>query len=330
MKTSSPQAAMSRWLHARTHVLVLSHERPDGDALGSLFALRTILRATGKTASLYLRAPLPQRYRALFADEPEILTGDAGIPAGVDSVLCLDVAEWPRVDAPPAWRAAPPGLPTAVIDHHRGQPGFGDLHWVDSTQAATAQMLALLARAGAFPLPPAAASALLVGLVMDTGGFRFPNTDAAVLRAAAELIEAGADFDAVMHALFMSEPHGRLRLQAQVIAAARFAFAGRLVYTVLTAPMVEATGAEPADTEGLIDALKTVAGIEVACLLHVEDDGVRFSFRSHRADRPVDGMARRLGGGGHLLAAGARVQGIDAATAESMLLELFREGIRDE
>jgi phosphoesterase RecJ-like protein len=156
---------------------------------------------------------------------------------------------------------------------------------------------------------------------MDTGAFQFPNTTPAVLRCAARLTAGGADFATVMDRLFYHEPLGRRRLAARLLEQLRFACSGRLAYACLLPAWLEELGVEPADTEGLIDSLRVLDGVDMVCLLQPEADGVRLSLRARRRAWPADRVAHALGGGGHPLAAGARLRGATLAEAEARLLQ---------
>ena len=323
-----PQHRVRRWLEGRTSLLLVAHERPDGDAYGSLFGLHLALRAMHKRSFVYLGSPLPERYARILPLGDGVVVGTAdGLPE-FEGIVCLDVTSWQRTEHP--WPASsPPGAPpVCLIDHHPDSGDFAGLSWQDPTRAATAQMLTMLLRDWACAVPPAAATALLVGLVMDTGGFRFPNTNADVLRDAAFLIECGADLARTMHALFMCESYAKRVLEATLLQTACFAGDGRLIFATLTDATLREHGLTDADTEGLIDTLKAVDGVCMACLLRVEQSRVRFSLRAHNEEYRVDGIARELGGGGHRLAAGATVAGITGPQAQKLLIELAEGMIR--
>lgn len=313
-----------RWLECRSDLLLLAHERPDGDALGSLIGLHLALQSVGKNCTSYLREPLPRRYARLLPLPEGLHSGS--LPShwqeSFDGVVCLDGTGWDRLDLPLGLEPQKVGIPACVIDHHPDNQRFGDLSWVEPTSAATAQMLIELLRSWGVGVDSQVASCLLCGLITDTGGFRFANVTAAVLRDAAGLIDSGADCHALMKGLFMREPYGRRLLEAKIVEQACFAHSGRLVFSVLTDAMMAETGVEPADTEGLIDVLKSVDGVEIACLLQPGPDHVRLSLRSMNPAQPVDDIAHAFGGGGHRLAAGARVAGGTLAQVEARLLEL--------
>jgi len=331
MNTNATIEQIGGWLTARSNLLLLAHERPDGDAYGSLLGMQAALAAAGKTATVYLRADLPARYRRLLgAGQGPLLCAAAACPAGVDGVICLDTTDRGRLDAPAGLIAAEAGPATLVVDHHPDNSVFGDLNWVAPDMAATAQMLAVLLNQWRPELLPAAADALLVGLAMDTGGFRFANTDPAAFQTAAILLRAGARHREIMDVLFFSEPHGLLLLRARLLQDAVFAHDRSLLYATLSPELIAEYGVDPADTEGLIDGLRIVQGVCIACLLQPGGGQVRFSLRSRDPAFPVNGIAAALGGGGHRLAAGAKVTGMTLEHAERTLLELTGKVLVDD
>ena len=194
------------------------------------------------------------------------------------------------------------------------------MNLVDSGMAATCQFLLDLFTANAMAIPPDAAAWLLTGLFMDTGAFRFTNTSPAVLRAAARLMELGADYAKVMDGLFFHEPYSRRRLAARLLETAEFHFGGRLLLTRLPPAWLTEFETAPADTEGLIDTLRVVDGVLITALLQPEPNRVRVSLRSRGDAWPVDGLAHALGGGGHRLAAGIKLDGMTLDQAREAVL----------
>lgn len=315
--------AFDQWLDGKQRILVVSHERPDGDAFGSLCGAVRALRNAGKDADGYSGTPLPrklhrlQRHDAVRTEGPDLRT--------VDGILCLDCGSPERVDAPDKIAAEVRAGHVCNIDHHPDNTRFGTPDLVVPDAAATAEILTWLFAPRGW-MDPAAADALLAGIVLDTGGFRFPNTSARTLRTVASLQDSGADLPGIMDELFHREPLGRLRLEAMLVETARFAFDQRLCYAVLPPKAPAEFGLRPEDLEGLIDVLRSIDGVEMACLLQPQNnDCMRFSFRARSSRFPVGPLARALGGGGHELAAGARVENTDETRAEKRLLELAAE-----
>ena len=313
---------LARFLAGHRRLLLLTHERPDGDAFGSLIGLTLALAEGGVSATAFLTQPVPARYG--FLPFPSDLICVGSLPAGstFDAALVVDCSNRARVDCPRSlpWDTVS-RLPLGNVDHHADNERYGTLNLVEPGMAATAQLLAESLQAAGSRIPAAAASWLLVGVIMDTGAFQFSSTTAATLNAAAVLVRCGADYTRIMDGLFFQEPLGRRRLAARLIEHARFAHAGRVLYSVLDSAWFAELGVAPDDTEGLIDSLRTIAGVEIACLIQPETDAIRLSLRARSPAFPVDGLAHELGGGGHPLAAGARLQAVSVAEAVRILLE---------
>ena len=317
--------AVRDWLKGRARILVLTHERPDGDAYGALCGALLALREAGKECLGYLKLPLPQRYARVLPPVPELILGTPLPRTGLDGIVCLDVTGLERVERPAGIDANFNGLPLCVIDHHADHTRFGQTEWVDARQAATCQMLLHLLRDARGRVSPPVAACLLTGLLMDTGGFRFANAGAGVLRDAAALVDAGADLHGLMTSLFLRESLGRRRLEARLLAQAVSLHGGRGLYSVLTPHLLAEFGVPPQDTEGLIDVLRGIEGVDIACLVQPEPGAVRLSLRSQNSACPVNGIARQLGGGGHVLAAGARLPDVNVAQAVTALTEETRK-----
>lgn len=311
---------VARWLRARRRLLLLlTHVRPDGDAFGSLIGLLRLLQQDSRwECAAYLSNGLPARYRTFFGDDSGLRTH--GIqPDAFDGAVCLDTTTWQRVDLPVSMTQPNALLPVCNIDHHMDNSRYGDVCWI-SQSAATAQMLPRLAEELDLAMTAAAATPLLTGLLTDCGGFRYANTDAAALRDAAALIDAGADYGAITDRLFLAETYERLRLKSELLENATFEFGRQLAYAVLSPAMLQAYGVEPADTENVIDILRIIDGVQIACLLQPEDDGVRLSLRSRSHACAAGDIARALGGGGHPLAAGVWLAGTSVDDAVEKLL----------
>ncbi len=319
-------AAVAGWLRDHRNLLLLSHERPDGDAYGCLLGAAITLQTAGWNCQAYSGGKLPERYRRVLPD------GGAGIAAALppgfrpDGILCLDCTGFDRLDAPQGMKPADGSLPVCCVDHHGDNPGFGQVNWIDPGMGAAAQMVSQLLRLGlGLPISPPAATAMLAGILLDTGAFQFTNTSPAVLREAALLQEAGADYQALINGLYFEYAYGLQLLKAEIFRRARQAHGRRLLYATLDDALLAACGVDRRETEGVIDVLRQVAGVDICAILQQQDGDVRVSLRGRSAAFPVSTIAAKLGGGGHLLAAGATLKGASLAHAEARLLELTAE-----
>jgi bifunctional oligoribonuclease and PAP phosphatase NrnA len=301
----SDMTAVVEMLRGNDRFLVVTHENPDGDALGSLRAIALGLRALGKDVVTYLSgdAPLPAEYGFLdLGDLRRTLPHDLG-----DRVLVA-------VDCASARRIAPDDLAVSGarlvidIDHHHDNTRFGAENLIVADASSTAEIVRDVLRELGVELTPAIAEALYVGLVTDTGRFQYSNTTPKALRLAAELVEAGADVHGIFREVYESVQFAKLKLLARALERAQLYEGGRLVVTHLVKSDYAAVGAEEPYSEGIIDYLRAVEGSEVVALIREppRDDGPtrRISLRSSHDQLDVSAIARLQGGGGHRQAAG--------------------------
>ncbi|MCB2186027.1 MAG: bifunctional oligoribonuclease/PAP phosphatase NrnA [Deltaproteobacteria bacterium] len=298
-------------------VLVVAHQDPDGDALGSTLGLAHLLRALGKEVHVYSAGPLPEEY--LFLPGMAWL---APLPpaAAVDLAVLLDCHQTGRTgpESGPYLDAVARG---AVVDHHRGQSEYGQAAWLDTSYAATAGMLIDLAREAGWPLTPEAATCLFTGLQTDTGSFRYSNTTPRTFRQAAELVEAGADVWGISQEVYATRPR-RIHLLSRMLESMSLHQDGRLALARVSLADLAACQCQAQDLEQVVETLRTIPGVEVAALLReLPGQRVKISLRS-RGRQDVSGLALKLGGGGHRNAAGAKVDGSLDQVATRLLTPL--------
>ena len=315
-------AEIAEVLAGARSVGILTHRRPDGDAIGSSIALAQALEAQGKEVTLVNEDEVPDTLRFLTGSEafrtPHQFTG----PVPVDAVAVLDAAGRDRVGEG-AWAVFANRGPVINIDHHISNAGFGDLNHVDATSPATGQIVFELIKESDWELTPAARDALFAAISTDTGCFRFPSTGAATYRAAADLVDRGLDVGKVSQDLYESYPLRRLLLLRDLLQDMEIREDGRVVAVKLTRAMADAVGMRPGDTEGLIDVARSVDTVIVAVFFEEMTDGkIRVSSRSKTPRVDVGKICAVFGGGGHQLAAGARMAGPIDAAAEKFLTEV--------
>jgi phosphoesterase RecJ-like protein len=319
MTTTEMRAALSR----DGRYLIGAHERPDGDSVGSMLALRRWLRARGAPADVVVPGGVGAPYDVL-PDAKGALNAFPSDTANATLVI---------VDTPARDRiAGADGLPDRiehllVIDHHPDNNGYGTLNLVDTTASSAALLVFETLTSSddeASAIDEETAALLYVGVMTDTGAFRFGNTDARTLRAAARLVELGAGPAQLSNIVYGSQPIGRLRLLGLVLSSVVTEADGAVAFLTLTDEMRARTGASGEEIEGLASYGRLVDGVEVAVLLREEGKDVRLSMRSQgRVD--VNVLARRLGGGGHRSASGALIPG-PVAEAKDRVLEAL-EGL---
>jgi phosphoesterase RecJ-like protein len=300
--------------------LLVTHENPDGDALGSLVAMQGLLTALGKDSAMFLSRdefPLPYEYEFFGLDG---MVNDIPLDLELRVVVFLDCGNVDR-----SGLTAAGGALTLNIDHHHDNTHFATLNHVVADASCTAEIVWDLMRALGVRPTQEMAEALYVGLVTDTGRFMYENTGIRAHVMAAELIEAGVDVHEIYRRLYEGMPEPKLELLARALNAVARYDDGRLTFARLSAQDFDSTGAEESYTEGIIDQLRSVRGTKVAALEREVTDGrhvSKVSLRATDGEVDVSAIARAAGGGGHRQAAGFTT---DMAPEE--LVAFLREAI---
>ncbi len=302
-------AAVVAALAAADRVLIATHENPDGDAIGSMAAAAGAIRSLGKEVRTYLEPESTIPHEVAFLDtdglertlDPDSLEGW--------TLLALDCGNERRLGA------QHPDLlsrcsPVIDVDHHHDNSRFGGVNLIDGTASSTAEILVRIFDGLGVEMTPAVAEALYVGLVTDTGRFQYRTTSPAALRLGARLVESGVDVHKIFERVFESIQPGKLRLLGRVIDHAVPYCDGRLLISHVTRDDLALVEGDEATTEGLIDHLRAVEGVQVAGLIREQvplaDGSItpnRVSLRS-RGLIDVSVIARLSNGGGHKQAAG--------------------------
>lgn len=318
--TATAAEIAGEWMRADS-ILVLTHERPDGDAVGSALGTAEFLRSCGKRAEALFPEMLPKRYER-FARAGRFEPLSPQMCAAYDLILVLDCANPARIATGGMTIADLASHRVLNIDHHRGNTVPGAVNFVDSTAAAASLLTFEIARLTGKKIPPEAATLWYLGITTDTGSFRFANTTPRVLLAAAELMELGAKQEAVVNAVYFSKPRNQQLFEAELMEKfLKVAADGKISYAVLPEEFPARHGFDMRDSEGVIDLLREIDGTVIAVLAYQREGVFKFSFRSKESAFPVGPFARSLGGGGHEMAAGATVPLPDAAAAEKFILE---------
>jgi phosphoesterase RecJ-like protein len=302
--------------------LVVTHENPDGDALGSLLATTLALRQLGKDAEMVLmgEAPLPSEYHFLALDG---LLREPPDDMGERVLVAVDCAKADRIgpDLTPVERA-----PLVLdIDHHHDNTRFGDVNLIVASASSTGEVLRDVLGELGVELTPEIAEPLYVALVTDTGRFQYSNTTPKSLRLAAELVDAGADVHAVFQEVYESVEFAKLKLLARALDRAKVLEGGRIVVSYLLRTDFAEVGAAEPYSEGIIDYLRAVEGAELAVLIREppRDSGPthKGSLRASVDELDVSVIARIFGGGGHRQAAG-----FSSEKPVGEITELIRKG----
>jgi phosphoesterase RecJ-like protein len=300
-------------------ILLTSHRRPDGDGTGSMAGLASLLRAQGKSATIYSVDPIARRYRWL----PMVSSTVHTIPFDerYDCTIVVDCADVSLLgDTLP-----PPEVCGTLItlDHHASGKPFGDLAVWDPTAAAVGVLVHRIAMHEGWPVTMECAVPLYVSLISDTGGFRHANTNAEVLQVGAELIRAGVVPATIAASLEERPSPGKLRLLGSVLSTLELHCAGRAGVLTVTTDMVEGARASWEDIEGMVNWARNVEGVQVGVLLTTaKGGGVRVSMRSRSEKIDVGKVCMSLGGGGHPGAGGCHLDESLGSTKEKVVRAL--------
>jgi len=317
--TTSKFTEIGRALREHQHFAVLGHVRPDGDALGSQLALALSLKKLGKDVRVWNEDGMLEKYS--FLARSDLMSKPPATAEDFDVAIALDTAIQNRLGTTvQAVRSAKVWI---NIDHHPSNPCYGDLVHVDPTAPATAQILFELISDQQLPIDSEIAENLFVAISTDTGSFQYPNTTARTFEIAAELIRCGVDVGRISQLTYENYPRRRIELLRELLATMRFDLGGRIASFSLSMKTAARLNVLPEDNEGLIDHLRAIRGVIVAVFFEELADGkVRVSMRSKIEKVDVCAICQKFGGGGHTLAAGARIRGTLAEVEERVLKEI--------
>jgi phosphoesterase RecJ-like protein len=290
-------------------ILLVGHTDPDGDCLGSLYALKAGIRSLGKKASVYLKKPLPLKYRFL-SDE---LEENTDIPE-CDLIVALDTPQLKRLDIDDPAKLTSPIL---AIDHHPGEhTEFAYALW-DDGKSACAMLIKALLQVMAITITPKMAGALYAGIVTDTNSFVNQNTYADTFQAAGELTELGAKPDEIAKYVYGSLTPGDISALSYALSTLELYDKDRIA--VMSLKREWQNEGNDTDTELFVNYARSLVNTEVAIMLTETKEGVRVNLRAKNA-YDVSAVARKLGGGGHKAAAGIRMN-CPLEEAKKLLLE---------
>ncbi len=282
-------------------IALFSHLRPDGDAYGTSLAFALSLRAAGKEVAVYNEDGLSSLYS--FLPQSHLITPPPQTPPLETTFIAVDTATQDRLGSTfLSWKIQP----DLNLDHHISNTLYGKINWIDSESPASAQTLFELLQQLQLPITAEVAQCLYVGIITDTGSFRYRQTTAKTLEIAAALIRAGANPSELSQSCYQNYSASRLLLQKEALNTVKFDHHNQIAYFCLTPEMFQISGASSEETEGLVESLQAVRTVEVAFVIEkVDETTTRASLRS-RGKIDVQKIASELGGGGHTLAAGIR------------------------
>jgi phosphoesterase RecJ-like protein len=323
--TNTTWPEIARRLREARRIALVTHAKPDGDALGCQLALARALPQLDKTADVYVMGPLEPPLLPIIADTPVRRADDDAPDDDHDAVIVVDTAAWSQLQPLESWLRERREK-TIVIDHHSRGDDVGALRMVEPKAAATAQMIVSLLDELGCTLTEDVAEALYVGIATDTGWFRFENVSAATFATAARLLECGVDKSRLFQILEENYPPQRLALEARALSSVEYARGGAVAIQSLGPADFQETGCSVEDLTNLVNRPMTVGPVRVSILLAETKPGyTKMSFRSKPtvdgADwTDVNRLAQQFGGGGHIFAAGARMD-VDLAQARQAVLK---------
>ena len=321
MKTNCQLEQIAEVLRTRDRFVVMSHVRPDGDALGCTLAMALCLRQLGKQVTAWNEDGVLDKFS--YLPGASLIQTPTTEAQEFDVAIALDTAVWSRVGT------CLPSVKAKLwinIDHHVTNDHFGDLAYIDSTAPATGQILYELFRGSELPFTYEMAENLFVAISTDTGSFQYPSTTARTYEIGAELIRAGVNVGALSQKMYESYPRRRIELLRALLNVLKLTSGDRVASFTLTQAVSESLGAKPEDNEGLIDTIRAIEGVVVAAFIEELPEGrVRISLRSKDPKIDVSKICGFFGGGGHKLAAGARIQGPLAEVEERVLAAIAGE-----
>ena len=300
--------------------ILLGHVEPDGDCIGSLFSLKWALDQLGKNSLVLLDAPPEERFGflAIGGDDYRLFEQfNPDLADGAEAVyIALDAGDLDRLG---------PGKELLSdhflinIDHHPGNPGYGNLNYINPEMAAVGEILYYLFLEMGLSLEQKIGSGLALAIISDTGGFRYQNTRAATYRIMAELTEVGVDIYRLNQGIYGNYSYQSLKLKGLVLANLELSREQKTAWIIVNRAMLEETGAAPEDVTGLVSYARDIRGVEVGVIfVEIAPREIKVGLRSKKYC-PVNQIAAFFGGGGHVRAAGCKIRKELAQTVDLVL-----------
>ncbi|HXU77511.1 MAG TPA: DHH family phosphoesterase [Methylomirabilota bacterium] len=284
---------------------VVGHIRPDGDCVGSQLGLTLALQNQGKKVTCWNEDRIPQKYEFL---DPAGVIQKPRRGVKFDCVIATDAASFERLGT--VGQSIGSRRVFINIDHHESNTRYADINWVSAREPSTGELIFRLMTAAKWPVTKPIADCLFTAVSTDTGSFQYPTTQPGTYHVAGELVRRGADLARICDEVYQSYPLSRARLLRHIYSHFHLTHQDKIAYFWLKKADFARTGAESSDTEGLIDHIRAIAPVVVACVFEeIEPELTRISLRSKSNRVNVSEIAALFGGGGHPAAAGARIPG---------------------
>jgi len=292
-------------IRAHQTFCIVGHIRPDGDCIGSQLALALALREIGKKVTVWNEDSIPQKYKFL---NREGLYQKPKAGQKFDCVIATDCASFERLGRVGKCIAQRKLL--INIDHHITNTRYGDINWISPRDPSTGELIFRLLKLARWPITKAIADQLFTAVSTDTGSFQYPTTRPSTFHIGAELVTRGANLAKICDEVYQSYPVSRAKLLKHLYSKFQMADNDRIAWLWLKDEDFKRTGADSDDTEGLIDHIRDIEPVVVACVFEeMKPDLTRISLRSKSDKVNVCEICAHFGGGGHRAAAGARIHG---------------------
>ncbi|GAA0134195.1 bifunctional oligoribonuclease/PAP phosphatase NrnA [Paenibacillus sp. YSY-4.3] len=298
---------VEQFLKDHDDFLVVSHVQPDGDAVSSTLVVGWLLSCLGKNYVMVNEGPIPQRMSYLLHSDRIMDLSVTPLGKTYNHIICVDCADFRRVGKSSELFA--PDAEILNIDHHPTNDGFGSINLIVPEAAATVQVLYELVKRLNLRLDQDVATALYTGLLTDTGGFRYSSTSPQVMAIASDLLGYGVDGPGLSQLLLEEMTLPQIRLLTRALNGLQMTEDGKISWVTIDDEDMRASGAIHEDLEGIVNYPRNIQGVEVGLLFKVIDESaVKVSMRS-AGKVDVAAVAQSFGGGGHVRAAGVRMQG---------------------
>ena len=304
--------------------IILSHIRPDGDAIGSTIAIGSTLKAMGKTVTYVNEDGVPDSLAFLLGSNK--ITKASGEVLDVEVAIAVDCANKPRLGDKSIAMAENAKL-WINIDHHKSNPGYGDFNHVDSGSPATGQILYNLITENDLPFTDEARDSIYVAVSTDTGSFQYSGTTAATYEMAADLVRRGVDTGKINELTYDSFPYRRIALTRELLNTLELSADGAIADWRLLRVVKNDLNLKLEDSEDLIDMIRSIEGVNVALFFEelLDSDLIRVSIRSKVGSVDACEVAQVFGGGGHAKAAGIRMEGPIGKAREAVIAEVIKQ-----
>jgi len=306
---------IAKWLLERDDIAVISHERPDGDAVGSSVALRHALASLGKRAVSLSSDPIPRMYGFLPGAD-EIITGEE-LPFEPKAYISVDVSVLARMGKyADRYENASEKI---AVDHHGSNEGFGDLCYIEPHTAASGEIILRLIKLMGAEVTWDIAECLYAAITTDCGNFSFNNTSPETLMSAAECVGKGVNVENMTRTLFRLRSLGTTRMLGAALSMIETSPDGRIAMIAFPRSMYERFGCKMSDSHAFVNYLNEIDGVHIGIMIDEVEGGVKISFRgAYGTD--VAALAKQFGGGGHSAAAGASVPGVTLEEAAQRVM----------